>query len=72
MDLETADVEDLIDALADRYQRHGIGRKQAKHITAEMLAHAFDELEEFENMTRPDGLNIFEIWRIMSPSKAVN
>lgn len=72
MDLDTADVEDLIDALADRYRRNGITRAQAKLYTVEMLASAFDELEEFEDMTRPDALNIFEIWRIMSPRKAVN
>jgi hypothetical protein len=52
MDLDAADVPELIEALADRYALYGITPQQARRITLDILERAFSELEEFEDATR--------------------
>ena len=54
-DIDDCDVPELIEALADRFSEHGIAHREAKHITIEMLAHAFAQQAEFEAATLIEG-----------------
>lgn len=49
--MDQFDVPELIAALAERFSDHGIAPQEARHITLEMLAEAFDDLSEFEDGT---------------------
>lgn len=54
-DIDDCDVPELIEALADRFSEHGIAHREARHITIEMLAHAFAQRAEFEAATLIEG-----------------
>ena len=49
--IQDCDVPELIEALADRFSEHGIAHREARHITIEMLAHAFAQQAEIEAAT---------------------
>lgn len=53
-DITILDVPELIEALADLFSAYDISPREARHITIEMLAQAFDDLAEFESMSLPD------------------
>ena len=48
MDLETADVPDLIEALAERLSSYDIPARQALVIATEMLADAYAAFDDIE------------------------
>lgn len=52
MDLELADVPDLIEALAERFMGYGFHRREAMHITIELMADAL--LDADDEMFEPE------------------
>lgn len=54
MSIDDCDVPELISALADRFSGYDIGPREAKSITIEMLAHAFAEQADFDEVSLVD------------------
>lgn len=48
MDLEAADVPELIEALAERFREYGIQPLESMHIAQEMLAVALSEADDVD------------------------